>query len=197
MQFNLFKIVYMLKKIYLLWSFLFVVLFTNAQDNIGYTTTDVGAEAQWNSSGGYTGVLHIAFNGAVHSGLQIRAGYNSVNRKSWGDQHDIETGGGPGGGIGYRYYFPFRPHQFFLGLRSDIWRLKIDWKNNNAYQAGTTKTWTLHPAAEMGYMFLINDMAFITPAISAGYISNLKTDDGIKVGEGFVFSAGLSAGIKF
>jgi len=184
----------MLKKIYLLSSFLIAILIAKAQDNIGYTTTDVGAETQWNSSGGYTGVMHIAFNGVVHSGFQVRAGYNFVDRKNWGDKHAVENGGGPGGGIGYRYYFPFRPHQFFLGIRSDIWRLKIDW--SDALLAGTTKTWTLHPAAEAGYMFLINDMVFITPAVSAGYISNLSTD-GADIGEGFIFSAGLSAGIKF
>ncbi|MEJ0103362.1 MAG: hypothetical protein WDO19_12750 [Bacteroidota bacterium] len=157
----------MLKRIYLLSSFLIVGFITKAQDNIGYTTTDVGAEAQWNSSGGYTGVMHVAFNGAVHSGFQVRAGYNFVDRKNWGDKHAVENGGGPGGGIGYRYYFPFRPHQFFLGIRSDIWRLKIDW--SDALVKGTAKTWTLHPAAEAGYMFLINDMAFIY----AGCISRL------------------------
>jgi len=54
----------------------------------------------------------------------------------------------------------------------------------------------LHPAAEAGYMFLINDMIFITPAISAGYLSNLSTTGGA-LGEGFIFTAGISAGIKF
>ena len=160
---------------------------------IGYTTTDIGAEVQWYSAGGYIAALHLAFNGAVHSGFQVRAGYNKVDRSDWG-VHTAETGGGVGGGIGYRYYFPFRPHQFFLGARSDIWRLKIDWKD--PLNSGTTQTWTLHPAAEAGYMFLVNDMAFITPAVSAGYISNLVTD-GVNVGEGFTFSAGISIGVKF
>ena len=45
-------------------------------------------------------------------------------------------------------------------------------------------------------MFLINDMAFITPAVSAGYISNLATD-GANVGEGFTMAAGISIGVKF
>ena len=168
------------------------ILHVNAQE-IGYTTTDIGVEGQWYSAGGYIAALHLAFNGAVHSGLQIRAGFNKVDRKDWG-VHNDENGGGPGGGIGYRYYFPFRPHQFFLGVRSDIWRLKIDWKD--ASSSGSTRTWTLHPAAEAGYMFLINDMAFITPAVSAGYISNLATD-GANVGEGFTIAAGISIGVKF
>ncbi|MCW3116949.1 MAG: hypothetical protein JWM28_1031 [Chitinophagaceae bacterium] len=182
----------MLKKIHFLLPFIIISAIAHAQE-IGYTTTDIGGEVQWYSAGGYTAGLHLAFNGAVHSGFQLRAGYNKVDRKDWGIHAD-ETGGGAGGGIGYRYYFPFRPHQFFLGVRSDIWRLKIDWKD--PLSSGTTKTWTLHPAAEAGYMFLINDMAFITPAISAGYISNLATD-GADVGEGFTFSAGISVGVKF
>jgi hypothetical protein len=182
----------MLRKVYFLFSFFLVASATQAQE-IGYTTTDIGGEAQWYSAGGYISGLHIAFKGAVHSGFQIRAGYNIVDRKDWG-VHEVENGSGAGGGVGYRYYFPFRPHQFFLGVRSDIWRLNIDWKD--AINSGTTKTWTLHPAAEMGYMFLINDMAFITPAVTAGYLSNLTTD-GSPVGEGFVYSAGISLGIKF
>jgi len=160
---------------------------------IGYTTTDIGVEGQWYSAGGYIAALHLAFNGAVHSGIQIRIGYNKVDRKDWG-VHGDENGGGPGGGIGYRYYFPFRPHQFFMGVRSDIWRLKIDWKD--LATSGATRTWTLHPAAEAGYMFLINDFAFITPAVSAGYIANLATD-GDSVGEGVTISAGISVGVKF
>jgi len=182
-----------MKRVCFLLCFISVGIWSNAQDNIGYSTTDFGAEAQWQSSGGYTGALHIAFNGAVHSCFQLRAGYNITDRKDWG-VHAIEKGGGPGGGIGYRYYFPFRPHQFFIGLRSDIWRLKIDWED--ALIKGTTKTWTVHPAGEVGYMFLINDMVFVTPAVTAGYISNVSTD-GANVGEGFVFTAGISAGIKF
>jgi hypothetical protein len=184
---------FMLKKISLLAILFMGALFVKAQD-IGYTTTDFGAEAQWQSSGGYTGMVHLAFNAAVHSGFQIRAGYNILRRKDWGDAHAIENGSGPGGGIGYRYYFPFRPHQFFLGLRADVWRLKIDWED--AASKGTSKTWTAHPAAEAGYMFLINDMAFITPAVSAGYVSNVSTD-GADVGQGFVFAAGISVGVKF
>ncbi|MGC4037458.1 MAG: hypothetical protein QM764_15965 [Chitinophagaceae bacterium] len=161
---------------------------------IGYTTTDFGAEAAWQSSGGVTGMVHLAFNAAIHSGFQIRAGYNVVNRESWGNGHASEKGGGSGAGIGYRYYFPFRPHQFFLGLRADVWRLNLDWKDASSF--GTTKTLTIHPAAEMGYMFLVNDMVFITPAVSAGYLSNISTD-GEPVGEGFVFTAGMSVGVKF
>jgi len=182
----------MLKKISLL-AILFVAAFTSKAQDIGYTTTDFGAEAQWQSPGGYTGMVHLAFNAAVHSGFQIRAGYNIVDRKDWGG-HTREKGNGPGGGIGYRYYFPFRPHQFFLGLRADIWRLKLDYTDSTG--GGISKTWALHPAAEAGYMFLINDMIFITPAISAGYLSNLSTTGGA-LGEGFIFTAGISAGIKF
>ncbi len=185
----------MLKKSVLSFSlFLIIGIIAKSQESVGYTTTDIGGEFQWHSPGGYSGMLHVAFNGAIHSGFQVRAGYMIADRKDWGDLHNIEKGGGPGAGLGYRYYFPYRPHQFFLGIRSDIWRLKIDWED--ALLKGTTKTWTIQPAAEAGYMILINDMAFITPAVSAGYFSNLSAD-GAAIGEGFVFSAGISIGIKF
>jgi hypothetical protein len=184
----------MRKKILLSLSLIISMAFSvTAQESVGYTTTDVGGEFQWHSPGGYSGMLHVAFNGEIHSGFQVRAGYMIADRKDWGE-HVIEKGGGPGGGLGYRYYFPYRPHQFFLGIRSEIWRLKIDWED--ALLKGTTKTWTIQPAAEAGYMILINDMAFITPAVSAGYFSNLSTD-GAAIGEGFVFSAGISIGLKF
>lgn len=184
----------MLRKLLVTSLFIATGIFVEAQEGVGYTTTDIGGEFQWHSPGGYSGMLHVALNGEIHSGFQIRAGYMIADRKDWGDLHNTEKGGGPGGGLGYRYYFPYRPHQFFMGVRADIWRLKIDWKD--ALLTGTTKTWTLQPAAEAGYMFLINDMAFITPAVSAGYFSNLSTD-GAAIGEGFVFSAGISVGLKF
>jgi hypothetical protein len=173
-------------------SLSFLLFLTSHSQEIGYSTTDVGGEIQGYSQG-ITGGLHVAYNATLHHSIQFRVGYNKINSKL-GNLHDSEQGGGPGMGLGYRYYFLLRPHGLFLGVRSDIWRLSIDWKTG--VNSGTSKTWTLQPAFEMGYMFLVNDQVFITPSVSAGYISHLQTE-GEKVGEGFIALAGLSAGIKF
>jgi hypothetical protein len=169
------------------------VLFLNSQSQVvGYSTTDIGGELQWYPAGLIAG-LHIAYNAPLHHSVQFRAGYNKANRKDWG-KHDHEEGGGPGIGIGYRYYFSYKPHGLFIGAHTDIWHLKIDWRNGLV--TGTSKTWTLQPVAAIGYMFLINDQVFITPEISNGYEINLQTK-GEKVGEGFITLVGISAGVKF
>lgn len=162
-----------------------------AQD-MGYKTIDAGGEFM-GSGKGYTASLHLAYNFAVHHSFQTRIGYIKSNWKDKG-LHEDEHGSGTGISLGYRYYFLVRPHGFFLGIRADVWRLNISWNQNT--ELGTSKVWALQPAAEMGYMFLINDLFFITPCISAGVQSNIKTE-GSPVGEGFIPQFGLSTGWKF
>lgn len=171
-------------------SFCFII--TAYSQEFGYKTIDVGGEFQAYDKG-YIAALHLAYNFPIHHSIQLRAGYNKSNWKSEG-LHDNEEGGGPGFSLGYRYYFLVRPHGFFLGARTDVWHLSIDWKKGIA--TGNSKTWALQPTVEMGYMFLINDMVFITPSIAAGVQSNLQTQ-GQTVGDGSIFLAGISAGWKF
>ena len=181
----------MKKYIFLIIFFLSIRLTATTQD-FGYKTIDVGAEFL-PSSKGYTTSLHLAYNLAVHHAFLLRAGYNNSNWKEKGN-HDSEKGSGPGASLGYRYYFLVRPYGFFLGVNAQAWRLSIDWREGTT--TGKTKTWALQPTAEMGYMILINDMFFISPAISSGIQSNFKTE-GQEVGEGFVTRFGLSTGWKF
>jgi len=180
-----------MKKITFPIIFLFLFYVSNSQVEVGFTTTDIGAEYQWYPSGNITG-LHLAFNSKLHSSFLVRVGYNKANRKDNGEK-DNEKGGGWGGSLGYRYYFKPYPYKLFLGLRSDIWRLKIDWEQGA--QTGSTKTWTLQPAFEIGYTFVINDQAFITPVISNGVEINIKTE-GDKVGQGFITLFGISTGFR-
>jgi hypothetical protein len=109
-------------------------------------------------------------------------------------KHDNEEGGGPGFSLGYRYYFLVRPHGFFLGARSDVWHLNIDWRQGTTF--GNSKVWVVQPTLEIGYMFLINDELFISPCIANGAEINVKTQ-GQPVGEGFITLVGISAGWKF
>ncbi len=175
----------------LVFSILFGPVFSQDGVEVGYRTTDIGGEFQWYPAGTIT-ALHIAMNARIHHSVHLRFGYNKTNRKSWGE-HENEKGGGWGGTIGYRYYFKPFPHKFFIGARSDIWKLKIDWKDGT--QSGTSNTWTLVPTLEIGYTFFINDQAFLTPSVANGAEINIKTD-GQNVGQGFITLLGVSAGIR-
>src|SRR5688572_5053727 len=169
--------------------FLFV---SKAQDvAVGYSTTDIGAHYQWYPSGTITG-LHFAFNSKIHHSILLQLNYNKANREDNGEKEN-EKGSGWGGAIGYRYYFRPFPHKFFIGAKTDIYRMKIDW--SQGIETGETKTWTLQPLFEIGYTFIINDQAFITPSISNGVEINVKTE-GDKVGQGFITLIGISAGFR-
>lgn len=165
---------------------------TARSQDFGYKTIDVGGEFQWYSDGYITG-LHLAYNFPIHHAIQLRIGYNKANHEDRG-KHDNEEGGGPGFSLGYRYYFLVRPHGFFLGARSDLWHMNIDWKQGTA--AGTSKIWVVQPTLEIGYMFLINDEFFISPSVSNGAEINVKTE-GQPVGQGFITLVGISTGWKF
>ena len=172
-------------------SFCFIIS-ARSQEEFGYKTIDVGGEFQ-SYFRGYTAVLHLAYNFPIHHGIQFKVGYNKSNWKDAGT-HDDENGGGPMFSLGYRYYFLVRPHGFFLGAHADLSRLSIDWKKG--ITTGTSKIWALQPTFELGYMILINDMFFITPSVGTGVQTNIKTE-GDKVGDGSVFTTGISMGWKF
>lgn len=165
---------------------------SRSQDvDVGYTTTDIGAQFQWYPSGTVSG-LHVAFNSKIHHSVLFQLSYNKANRRDNGEKDD-EKGSGWGGAIGYRYYFKPFPHKFFIGAKTDIYRMKIDWLQG--ILSGESRTWMLQPTFEVGYTFIINDQAFITPSISNGVEVNLKTE-GEKVGQGFIILIGISAGFR-
>ena len=180
-----------MKKLLAFIPLIFFFINSRSQD-IGYSTTDIGGEFQWYPSGTITG-LHIAFNSKLHSSVHLRFGYNKTDRKDWGS-HSNEKGGGWGGTFGYRYYFRPFPHKFFIGARTDLWRMKINWSDLLA--KGTSKTWTLQPTFETGYTFFVNDQLFITPSIANGVKINIKTE-GQEVGHGFITLLGISLGVRF
>ncbi len=158
----------------------------------GYNTVDVGVGFKAPAHGMIFG-LHLASNAKIHGGFHALLGFNKIKSSDAG-KHTLEEGGGPGVSLGYRYYFKVRPYGFFIGAGTDLWRLKIDWREGAAF--GTTRTWALIPQAELGYMVLINDMFFITPSIGFGVQSNFGTN-GEAVGDGSRVMPGISMGWKF
>lgn len=180
-----------MKKTVLLFAVIFFQLFGSSQE-IGFNTTDIGGEFQVYPAGTITG-LHIAFNAKLHSSFLFRIGYNKTDRKDWGEHAD-EKGNGWGGSVGYRYYFKPFPYKFFIGARTDLWRMSIDWKQGLV--SGNSKTWTIQPVFETGYTFLVNDQVFITPFLANGVEINMITD-GQDVGHGFISLLGISLGVRF
>ena len=180
-----------MKKATVLGLMAFLFLSAKSQVEVGYTTTDIGGQFQCYPSG-KTASLHVAFNSRLYHSFLIQAGYNKFDRKDNGEK-DAEKGSGLGGAIGYRYHFKPYPYKLFLGVKADVWRINTDWMQGE--QAGQTNTWMLQPTFEIGYTFIINSQAFITPSISNGVQINFKTE-GDNVRQGFVTLVGISAGFR-
>jgi hypothetical protein len=170
------------------------ILFTSAQaQEVGYNTTDIGAEYQ-NYSEGNIIKLHVAFNSKLHHSFHFSVGYNSMSND------ELPAGiknysGGIAAGLGYRYYFAYRPLGIFIGARFDFLTRKTEITTASPEKINASR---IIPAAEIGYMFLINDMFFITPSVSLG--ASVRTDSKYQsdfLDEGFVFLPGVSIGFKF
>lgn len=175
-------------------SFLYC-LCSYAQE-MGYRTTDIGGEYQWYPRGSIYN-LHVAFNAKLNHSIQLRLGYNQVAVYDAGDH--TEAGEGWGGGLGYRYYFKPFPHKFFIGVRADIWAMKMNLDYSPAdILIISENILVLQPALEAGYTFVINDMLYITPHVSAGLQTDLdQLGKNAEYGNGFIPTAGISAGIRF
>ena len=181
-----------MKKATILFALVLFCHLSRSQDvEVGYRTTDIGAQFQWYPSGTITS-LHAAFNSKMHHSVLVQFGYNKSNRKDKGEK-EIETGSGWGGALGYRYYFKPFPHKLFIGAKADIYKMEINWADG--ILTGQSRTWTVQPVLEIGYTLVINDQGFITPFIANGAQINVKTE-GDKVGQGFVTLVGISAGFR-
>ncbi|HMK27133.1 MAG TPA: hypothetical protein VK483_13970 [Chitinophagaceae bacterium] len=163
-----------------------------AQD-MGFRTTDIGAEYQWYPRGTIYN-LHVAFNAKLNHSIQLRLGYNHVPVFNAGSHK--EFGKGWGGGLGYRYYFKPFPYKFFIGARADIWLMDIEEDYSPTdFGSEPDNYLVLQPALEAGYTFVINDVLYITPYAAAGF--QTQFEGGAKYGNGFVPTAGISAGFRF
>ncbi|MEP6700797.1 MAG: hypothetical protein ABJA85_05760 [Bacteroidota bacterium] len=183
-----------MKKLTSLIVFIISFSITSLSQDMGYTTTDVGGEFQWQPDGSIFN-LQLAFNAKIHHSFLIRGGYNKARLKRT-PSHDSEEGNGWGGSLGYRYYFSILPKRFFLGLKVGVWKETVHW--SVPVTESDTKFLIYQPAVEAGYTFLINDQFFITPHFTAAYqIKANNKGDEVAYGEGFVPMAGISAGWRF
>ena len=172
---------------------LFSVTTASSQD-LGYKTSDLGAEIQWQPDGLLLN-MQLAFNAKIHHSIIFRAGYNKI--KTGSINHSFENGDGWGGSLGYRYYFKDIPRRFFAGLRIDACKMNVHWKKPFS-EEGDTRLAFLQPTIEVGYTFLFNDEFFITPNLAAGYkIKIYSKGENIAYGNGVIPQPGVSAGWRF
>jgi len=181
-----------MKKVSTLFLLLFILNASHGQD-VGYNTTDVGAEFQWYEDGSFIG-LHLATNAKLHHSFHATVGYYMAGDPTAAFYYNINNGG-LGGGLGYRYYTGLRPHRFFIGAKADLFTYKVGLKTQTLNIESRTSMIFI-PSLQTGYMILINDMFFITPTASIGYKMNLQSDMSLDE-EKAVGLFGISCGFKF
>lgn len=155
--------------------FFFVVLFnaSHAQMEVGYNTTDIGAEFQWYEDGKFIG-LHLAANSKLHHSFHATIGYYIAGDPTASFYYN-QTNGGLGGGLGYRYYILLKPRGFFIGAKADLFTHKVTLKTQTLMVEGPYTSMIFIPSLQTGYLILINDRFFITPTAGFGYKTNLQS----------------------
>ena len=173
-----------------------LMLFSNHSfsQEVGYNTKDFGAEYNY-YKGGNIFNFHVAFNSKLHHSIIIRAGYNAVNEQHTSSLTN-EKGGGLSAGLGYRYFFGYRPHRFFIGAKFDYWNLDISW--SDTYAGGRYEASSIFSGTEIGYKLLINDRFFITPSVGIGVVSAIGSNTNPNTTRtGFTALPGISIGVQF
>jgi hypothetical protein len=151
----------------------------------------LGGELQGYPAGVVAGVVatHRIYD---EDDFYFRLGYNLTERSDFGE-HDDESGGGPGFGMGTLHYFSDRGEPgWILGVRFDLWWLEVDWVNDadqlTPKQTGTTDIVVFQPVLETGYVWPGASDLFVT--LGVGMEINVHTD-GDDVGEGAILMLGL------
>jgi hypothetical protein len=122
------------------------------------------------------------------NGLELMAGYNRTNRRGWGI-HASERGGGPGLSAAWRT----ETGSWYAGVRADLWRLDIDWRQPdpaNLRGSGTSTVFVLQPTFRAGYSlpFRGHDLDI---GAALGREINVRTR-GEPVGEGAILLFGVA-----
>ena len=148
---------------------------------------------------GYIAGLRGDFGFGTNWTGNSRVGYNFARRRDLGE-HDEEKGGGPGISLGTRYYFKEMYGGIFIGLRSDLWFLNIDWEDevpDSDPRTGTTDITVLQPMGEGGYAFILKKHNLsLSLYISLGFEINVRTT-GEAVGEGPISLLGFTFDKRF
>ncbi len=186
-----------MKNIGLLPVLLLCFLAAQAQDKAGFKVLSAGFEYQQYPTGFLPGAYVNVAMQPKHV-LTLKAGYNAVNHQDFGVQ-DWEEGGGPGGSVGYQYYFKSANKGFFIGARTDLWFNKINWTDDKGLPTenyGTTNIVVLQPTAIGGYTFVLWDKLELSPHLAYGVEINV-VEKGQPVGEGTIFLWGAQLGYRF
>jgi len=181
-----------MKKAAIIFFLVFLFNASNAQMEVGYNTTDIGAEFQWYKDGKFIG-LHLATNSKLHHSFHATIGYYIAGDPTASFYYN-QNNGGLGAGLGYRYYTNLRPHGFFIGAKADLFTYKI--MLDTQATEGPHTSMIFIPSLQTGYMILINDMFFITPTASVGYKTNLQSKLSADEKKS-VALLGISVGAKF
>jgi hypothetical protein len=110
--------------------------------------------------------------------LSTRIGMNLADRKDFSEFHDHEEGSAFGGSLGFRYYLtPNTYNKWFLGLRTDLWDMTIDWENYGPPSTkGATDILILQPTLELGYLHQLGTSPWnIGAAMALGFEINIVT----------------------
>jgi len=176
-------------------KFLFLLLIFGY--NQAFSQFEVGLELQVYPTGLIPGI-HLEYELSPHSGLQGRVGYNVVRHRGLG-VHEDERGGGFGGTLGYRYYFKPERKGLLLGIRCDLWRNEVDWRDNIGLITevnGTSNVTVLQPTAEIGFVRLLKNGLFLIPTVALGAEINIQTD-GAEIGQGAILLLGITLAKRF
>ena len=153
----------------------------------------IGPEVQVYPTGVITtlaGIWRVSERDAV----TVNLGYNKADRGSNGEHQD-ESGGGPGAGLGVRRYYGEQHTGWMLGARADVWRLSIDWKDGvgtPGATSGQTDVWVLQPTVVGGYRWRLGRSRwFLDLTAAAGVEINVQTS-GSDVGQGGIGLLGAS-----
>lgn len=153
---------------------------------------------------GIIGNLQIVFPVSARMNLGMLVGYNTTDRRDFGD-HDDETGGGPGFGVELEHRFADKVSGVFIGIRVDTWFLDIDWederagclklciiRNGRTFQTGSSSITVVQPAVIMGYKkYFFDSLVAFNFTVSLGAEINVKTS-GESVGDGGILLVGLA-----
>ena len=152
----------------------------------------VGLEGQQYPTG-YLPGIRAELGLSDHISLSFRLGANIFDHENFGVQF-METGSGSGASVGLRYYFSHDYDKFFIGVRSDFWRNRVDWQDfdiNDQIIEGTSNIIVVQPTVIGGYVFQLGDHFRITPTLAGGFEWNVQTE-GEPTGEGAILLWGLN-----
>jgi len=163
-----------------------------------FSPTNVGLEFQWYPAGIIPGI-EADWVLTKNLTLNTRIGMNIADRQDFSKFHDHEEGKAFGGSLGVRYYLSdLHYHRSFIGLRTDIWDMTIDWTNfGPPEQKGSTDILIVQPTIELGYLHTIGNSPWnVGVALALGFEINVKTE-GEEVAQGRVSLLSLHFNRRF